>query len=316
LYLLPKLLFPLMAMTFTETQCAQIQSQALRALLPKLHLNWNTAWSIIHGPSLYGGMNIPHLYTSQGLHQLKFLLGHLRAHDKTGRLLLNSHGSLQILVGVSENFLNTSYKKHCHLACPSWFTSVWLFLSKLQFTVFIKHAWLPPTPTTADVNLMDYFISIGSSPKLLVSLNRCRVFLQLLLFSDMVSADGRNLVHQVLQGHKLTDKRSLLRWPEQHNPSKADRCTWEKALSHLAPNGRLVQPIDMSNVVSHQRYFWYMDSHQSPFHNVNDDQWNTQLIACTSPTAPVYPVNVRQIASNKVWIVARSPTGVVLCGHN
>jgi hypothetical protein len=108
LYLLPKLHFPQMAMMFMETQCAQIQSLALRALLPKLHLNHNTVRSIIHGPSLYGGMNIPHLYTSQGLHQLKFLLGHLRAHDKTGRLLLISHGYLQVLVGESENFLNTS----------------------------------------------------------------------------------------------------------------------------------------------------------------------------------------------------------------
>jgi hypothetical protein len=77
LYLLPKLLFPLMAMTFTKTQCAQIQSPALCALLPKLHLNRNMARSIIHGPALYGGMNIPHLYTSQGMQQLKFLIGHL-----------------------------------------------------------------------------------------------------------------------------------------------------------------------------------------------------------------------------------------------
>jgi hypothetical protein len=252
LYLLPKLLFPLMATTFTETQCAQIQSPALRALLPKLHLNRNTARSFNHGPSLYGGVNIPHPYTSQGLHQLKFLLEHFRAQDKIGRLLFISHGYLQILIGVSKNFPNTSYKKHCHLACPSWFTSVWLFLSNLQITIFIKQVWLPPTLTTADVNLMDYFKSIGSSPKLLVSLNRCRVYLQLLLLSDMVSADGHNLVHHILQGQKLADKRSSLQWPKQHNPSKADWGAWERALLSLAPNGKLVQPIDLSKVVSRQ----------------------------------------------------------------
>jgi hypothetical protein len=77
LYLLPKLTFPLMAMTFTELQCNRIQSPAINALLPKLHLNRKTARSIIHGPTLYGGMNLPHLFTSQGFHQLKFFLGHL-----------------------------------------------------------------------------------------------------------------------------------------------------------------------------------------------------------------------------------------------
>jgi hypothetical protein len=77
LYLLPKVTFPLMAMSLSETQCNQIQSPALRALLPKLHLNRNTTQSIIHGPILYGGMNLPSLYTLQGLNQIKFFLGHL-----------------------------------------------------------------------------------------------------------------------------------------------------------------------------------------------------------------------------------------------
>ncbi len=102
---------------------------------------------------------------------------------------------------------------------------------------------------------MGYFISIGSSPRLLVSLNRYRVYLQLLLLSDMVSADGHNLVHHVLQGQKLTDKRSSLQWPKQHNPSKADWGAWERALLSLAPNGKLVQPIDMSKVVSHMEWW-------------------------------------------------------------
>lgn len=77
LYLRPKITFPIMAMTLSEVQCNQIQFPALCAVLPKLHLNRNTAQSIIHGPILYGVMNLPHLYSTQGIYQLKFLLGHL-----------------------------------------------------------------------------------------------------------------------------------------------------------------------------------------------------------------------------------------------
>jgi hypothetical protein len=104
LYLLPKLTFPLMALTLTEPQCHKIQSPALRALLPKLHLNRNMARSKIHGPLIYGGMNLPHLYTIQGCDQLKFLLGHLRAQDKTCKLILICHGCLQLLVGITNFF--------------------------------------------------------------------------------------------------------------------------------------------------------------------------------------------------------------------
>lgn len=90
LYLLPKLTFPLIAYTLTEVECNHIQSAALCALLPKLHLNCNTVHSIIHGSVIYGGMNLPRLYTSQSLGQLKFLIGHLRAQDKTCRLILSA----------------------------------------------------------------------------------------------------------------------------------------------------------------------------------------------------------------------------------
>jgi len=119
LYFLPKLTFPLMAMTFTEAQCNQIQSPALNALLPKLHINRKTARSIVHGPLLYGGLNLPHLYTSQGLHQLKFLLGHPRAQDKTSKLIIIGHEYVQLLVGMTENFLNIDYSTYNHWVCPS-----------------------------------------------------------------------------------------------------------------------------------------------------------------------------------------------------
>jgi hypothetical protein len=80
-----------MAMTLSEMQCSQIQCPALNAQLPKLHLNHNTARHV-HGPTLYGGMSLPHLDTCQGISQLTFLLGQLRATDKTCKLFLIAHG--------------------------------------------------------------------------------------------------------------------------------------------------------------------------------------------------------------------------------
>jgi hypothetical protein len=107
--------------TFTETKCEQILSPALRAVLPKLHLNRNTARSIIHGPVRYGGMNLPCVYTYQGASQLKFVLGHLRAQDKTSKLILINHGYHQLLVGTTTNFLQSNYKSslpcQIHMVC-------------------------------------------------------------------------------------------------------------------------------------------------------------------------------------------------------
>jgi hypothetical protein len=212
LYLLPKLTFPIIALTLTEAQCCQIQSPALGVLLPKQHLNWNMARSIIHGPSVYGGMNNPHLFTSQGLGQLKFLLGHLRAQDKTCKLILISHGYLQLIVGVSSNFLNVSYNVHHHWTCSSWLTSVWHFMRKLNLTIVIKNIWFPPQPVRNDINLMEYFVTRKFSSLQLSRLNRCRLYLQLLSLSDMVSVDGRCIISSILEGQKLLDRRSNLTW--------------------------------------------------------------------------------------------------------
>jgi hypothetical protein len=80
------------------------------AALLKMHINRNTARSIVHGPLLYGGMELPNLYALQGTRQLQFLIGHLRASDKTGNLILIAHGYIQLLVGIQSNFLNANYK--------------------------------------------------------------------------------------------------------------------------------------------------------------------------------------------------------------
>jgi len=219
-----------MAMTFSEVQCNQIQSPALNALLLKLHINGNTAHSIIHGPILYGGMSLPHLHTTQGLDQLKFLLGHIRAQDKTCKLILICHRFIQLTLGISSKFLNTSFKRRHKLVPPSWFTSVWKFLSRLGATISITKAWLPPSPNGNDINLMDYFLSQGLSTKHFQSVNQCRIYLQVLLLSDMVSADGKVLMQPVLTGNKLIDHKSTLMWPEQGNPMAADWSVWADSL--------------------------------------------------------------------------------------
>jgi hypothetical protein len=48
-YLLPKLGYPLLALTFTEAECHAIQSPTLMAFLPKIQLNRHIARSIVFG---------------------------------------------------------------------------------------------------------------------------------------------------------------------------------------------------------------------------------------------------------------------------
>jgi hypothetical protein len=177
LYYIPKAAFPLHALTLSEHQYHLIQFPSLMALLPKLHFNRHTAQRIVHGPLLYSRIELPNLYTCQGTNQLKYLMRHLQAQDKTYKLILISHGYIQLLMGISANFLYSDFSKYGQLAETSWLKSIWCFMSKLQLTINMVKAWVPPPLAGNNINLMDFFMSQGLSVYHLQYLSRCRVYL-------------------------------------------------------------------------------------------------------------------------------------------
>jgi hypothetical protein len=139
-YLVPKIGFPLPALSLTEKQCTYIQAPALTAFLPELHLDRHTARSIIHGPTEYGGINIPHAYFLQSLGQLNLLIGHIRAKDKTSHLIRISMSYLQLIVGSGVTFFNLPFSKYAKWVESSWLTSIWSCISQVKFTLQIRNS--------------------------------------------------------------------------------------------------------------------------------------------------------------------------------
>ena len=193
-------------MTLTRPQCTYIQAPAIQATLSKLHLNRNTSRAIVFGPSSYAGLDLPELYTTEGTGQLRLLLGHLRLRDKTARLILIDLSYLQLLTGSSTLFLNLPYKRYGHCTEQGWLVSIWKFLNKINFKILIRQAFVPTPPRQHDTNLMDFFVTQGTSHKTLKILNRCRVHLQVLFLSDICSADGTTILQECKQGQHPKDR--------------------------------------------------------------------------------------------------------------
>jgi hypothetical protein len=70
-------------LSLSQADCDVLTSMILQALLPKLHINRNTARSIVFGSEIYGGLALPNLYIIQGVDKLRLFLGHLRMNDRT-----------------------------------------------------------------------------------------------------------------------------------------------------------------------------------------------------------------------------------------
>jgi len=264
MYLLPKLGYPLPAMYLSEADCHAIQSPTLMALLPKLHFNRHIARSIVFGSYRYGGINLKSLYSVQSVGQLTLFVGHIRASDKSNKLLRISLSSLQLAVGSTTSILQLDATKYSAWIENTWLLSLCKFLSKINLEVQLLDQWLPTVVREHDVVLMDFFIAQGYNSSQLRRLNRCRIYLQAITLADITSANGSTIIPDILSGIPLTDRKSHLHWPCQQRPPNGDWILWAQALQPLQPRNKLLQPLGQwLTPNSHQTWFWFMDPGRS-----------------------------------------------------
>jgi hypothetical protein len=276
-YLLPKLGYPLPALTLTEAQCYTLQSPTLLALLPKLQLNRHIARSIVFGSIKYGGLGLKSLYLIQSLGQLTLFVGHIRAQDKTSRLIHISLSYLQLAVGSGVNVLSLSPSTYKNWIDSCWLVSFWNFLHKAQLLITTTKHWLPKLVREHDKVLMDYFIALGYPKHILGALNRCRIYLQVITLSDIVSADGSCIIPDIFHGLPLLDRYSTLKWPCQQRPPTTDWSIWQSALRPLQPRNKLIHPLGQwTTHESHQLWNWFQDiSSHTYFHRDSEGTWTS-----------------------------------------
>jgi hypothetical protein len=255
-HLLPKIRYQLPALSLSTADCNKLMTPLLKAALPKLHINRNTARSIVHGPVTLGGMALPHLATVQGIDKLHLLLGHTRLEDDTGKLLQIDISYVQLLSGSSSLFLNKPYSDYGWIEW-GWVTSLWSFLEDTNFTFTYTSLWIPPIARVGDLSLMDYFISQRLSHRTLAILNSCRIYLQVITLADITSADGRYILPEAKAGTCIPHRTSNLEWPIQGRPSPADWRLWRHTLAYLEDKGQLVSPLGSWLAYSHQKWHTY-----------------------------------------------------------
>jgi len=257
MYLLPKLGYSLPAMCLPENTCHDIQSPTLMAVLPQLHLNRHVAWSIVFGSHKYGGLSLRSLYSVQSLGQLTLFVGHSRARDKASKLLCISLSYLQLVIGSCTSLFALPHRKYSSWLESSWLVSLWYFLDKVKLAVILTRQWLPILPRHADIALMDHFIRQGYKASQLIRLNCCRIYLQVITLTDIVSADGTCIIPDFFIGLPLTDRKSTLQWHSQQRPSGNDWALWSSTLQSLQPRNRLTTPLgDWLVAEFHQTWFW------------------------------------------------------------
>jgi hypothetical protein len=131
---------------------------------------------------------------------------------------------------------------------------------------------------------MDHFITLRFSASELGALNRYRMYLKVIHRSDIVSADGTEILEEYKIGDSLKCRRSCLQWPNQAKPPATAWKLWRNALHHFENGTKLLIPLQQWRYPSHQQWQWFISGDRTKLYKqVSPDQWEAYQIQRVFP---------------------------------
>ncbi len=230
-----KLQFSLPATTFSKLECDELMSPLLDTALPCIGVNRHFPRALCFAPKALHGLAVPHLWVEQGIYHLQRVVECTALKsDITGRLIRQSLEQMHLEVGTESCPFSQPHGIWRSLATESWVTCVWDFTEENAIGVSSGSPAVPMLKS-ADRTMMEAFVQSGiKDPRVLGSLNRCRLFLRAARVSDVLTVCG-NYIKQDLWDRMPAEVSSTnnFDWPRQGLPSKEDWQRWQDALQQV-----------------------------------------------------------------------------------
>ena len=198
--------------------------------------NRNTAIAVIRGPRELGGEGLFHLYDDQSYGQVKFFLKFWRSQGCTAGILLRIVMAwVQFCSGVSWFVLERPDIPYKHLEAQ-WIGSLLQYLKMIKATIQVFNPPIAKRQRINDVFIMDVVVQSGKfKPSEIRRINYCRLYLNVLLLSDIATAGGRAIDPAMYLGNK-EETISKSKDHQAHQEKPTDPKAWEawrKALRYF-----------------------------------------------------------------------------------
>ena len=215
---------------FTPKQCHRLQVLPTQLFLSKCGFPSTMHRAIVFASRASGGLGFRHPRIEQGISQIIKFIQTLRTANLPAQLLKLTIHEWQIHSGVSFSLLECPTRSCPHLEGP-WLCSLRQFLASISASI-ITSIPLPVVPRrTNDRHLMDLFNSMLSlGPQRMKRLNYCRLYLQITLTSEIVTADGSALIPHFWGGSGPRPEPPLLKYPRQGCPDSSVWKEWRAAI--------------------------------------------------------------------------------------
>ena len=221
--------YPLPALTLTYKECNKIMTIVKKGLFNASRICTAMPNDVVYGPVEEGGLNLHHLYTTQGLFQIEKFVKFLSTDTITGKLLRVTYELCILEVGIGRNLFDLPFHQFGFLLSDSWIKHLWKFTDSRGISITDRTTIFPLQARIGDVFLMEAFSEQGYSTKQMLILNRCRIHLQVLQLSDIMNGYGNGFT-EIIRGTRVNQRIITYKWPLQPPPSTQMLKFWKKAL--------------------------------------------------------------------------------------
>jgi hypothetical protein len=227
---------------------------------------------LVFAPALYMGIGLKHLHTIQEISRIKDITLHTHSSTTTGALYRSSFklSIIELGRGTDIHRLPTPYIEL--ILTNSLVKSTIIFLQEHE--IQLHHSIRYPYQQINDRSIMDVLVTGSITFEDLARLNRCRLYLQAFLLSDITTGDGLKVTDEAWNGKRNTQVNYDASWPRQGRPPRKDWEFWQKQLRKniLNRGARLRHPLGawVQEVPSWQ---WYIDPVGDDLYSVMGGQW-------------------------------------------
>jgi len=227
-----KIQYPLPATTISEQQLQEVSDLLYTTSLPKCGIIRKFPIRFRTLPIHYFGLGMPDLYLEMQISKLKEFLHHCMTETVMGQQLQYNLEMLQIQAGVQDIILNYAFSKYSCLTYSGWLSHMWEFASKYGYTFRGWNNKLQHQREN-DKFIMEEFVKYGYSKQKLLTLNKCRMYLNAITLTDLVNGRGNQITTDSMMGRRNDSRRSTFQWKTMNRPGYNSWLVWSTALRQV-----------------------------------------------------------------------------------
>ena len=267
--------------TLTKTECDKLMWKLISAFLPKAGINRYVKQDILFAPISCQGFGLKNPYLVQGIEHVNDIIEHRWKQTVTGHFITSTLEFIRLELGLNIDILLENYKNYSYLLCThSWIRSTWAFMSDHEITLKDNTSKVPMF-RERDKPLMEIILQAsGITHKQHMTINRCRMYLQIFSVADMVTGDGQDITEDAWEGIPQTEQRALkLRWPRSQTPTKSDWEVWKIVLGSVICRDntrRLITSLGRWRT-SPKDWKWFLTSNNNLIQKTAEDQYQIHV---------------------------------------